>query len=103
MTVSFRTGERSDRALAGLTADGSRVSDAIRQSLVNAVRLRRRERMRRESLDPGVRGNEQRGSRFPVVAQSEDLLLSTVRVAPTSRSEPPGRFDSRVERTRCAR
>ena len=49
--VNFRTDERTDRALAELTADGSTVSDAIRQALVDAVRLRRREQMRRESLD----------------------------------------------------
>ena len=48
--VNFRTDERSDRALAELTADGSSVSEAIRQALVDAVRLRRREQMRRESL-----------------------------------------------------
>jgi hypothetical protein len=48
--VNFRTDERSDRALEELTADGSSVSDAIRQALVDAVRLRRREEMRRESL-----------------------------------------------------
>ena len=49
--VNFRTDERTDRALAELTADGSTVSDAIRQALVDAVRLRRREQMRRESLE----------------------------------------------------
>jgi hypothetical protein len=49
--VNFRTDERTERALAELTADGSTVSDAIRQALVDAVRLRRREQMRRESLD----------------------------------------------------
>lgn len=48
--VNFRTDERTDRALAELTADGSTVSDAIRQALVDAVRLRRREKMREESL-----------------------------------------------------
>ncbi len=47
--VNFRTDERSDRALAELTADGATVSDAIRQALVDAVRLRRREKMREES------------------------------------------------------
>jgi len=55
--VNFRTDERSDRALAELTADGATVSEAIRQALVDAVRLRRREQMRRESRevseDPG--------------------------------------------------
>jgi hypothetical protein len=49
--VNFRTDERSDQALAELTADGSSVSDAIRQALVDAVRLRRREQMRREALE----------------------------------------------------
>ena len=49
--VNFRTDERSERALAELTADGSTVSEAIRQALVDAVRLRRREQMRRESLE----------------------------------------------------
>ena len=49
--VNFRTDERSDRALAELTADGSTVSDAIRQALVDAVRLRRLEQMRRESME----------------------------------------------------
>ena len=49
--VNFRTDERAERALAELTADGSTVSDAIRQALVDVVRLRRREQMRRESLE----------------------------------------------------
>ena len=48
--VNFRTDERSERALALLMADGSTASDAIRQALVDAVRLRRREQMRTESL-----------------------------------------------------
>ena len=49
--VNFRTDERTDRALAELTADGSTVSEAIRQALVDAVRLRRREQMRAESVE----------------------------------------------------
>jgi len=49
--VNFRTDERSERALAELTSDGSTVSEAIRQALVDAVRLRRREQMRREALE----------------------------------------------------
>lgn len=49
--VNFRTDERSEKALAELTADGSTVSDAIRQALVDALRFRRREQMRRESLE----------------------------------------------------
>ena len=48
--VNFRTDKRSERALAELMADGSTASDAIRQALVDAVRLRRREQMRAESL-----------------------------------------------------
>ena len=48
--VNFRTDERSERALAELMADGSTASDAIRHALVDAVRLRRREQMRIESL-----------------------------------------------------
>lgn len=40
----------------------------------------------------GVRGKEQRGSRYAVVVQSDDLLLSTLLVAPTSRSAPPRIF-----------
>jgi hypothetical protein len=49
--VSFRTDERADHARAELTAGGTSVSEAIRQALVDAVRLRRREQMRRESLE----------------------------------------------------
>lgn len=48
--LNFRTDERSDAALLELTADGSTVSEAIRGALVDAVRMRRREQMRRESL-----------------------------------------------------
>ena len=47
--VNFRTDERAERVLAELTADGSTTSEAIRQALVDAVRLRRRELMRAES------------------------------------------------------
>ena len=50
MTVlNFRTDERSEKALAELMSDGSSASQAIRQALVDAVRLRRREQMRAES------------------------------------------------------
>jgi hypothetical protein len=48
--MNFRTDERSERALAELMADGATASDAIRRALVDAVRLRRREQMRAESL-----------------------------------------------------
>lgn len=40
----------------------------------------------------GARSNEQRGVRYAVVLQSDDLLLSTLLVAPTSRSAPPRVF-----------
>ena len=40
----------------------------------------------------GARGSEHRGSRYAVVLQSDDLLLSTILVAPTSRSAPPRVF-----------
>jgi mRNA interferase MazF len=38
------------------------------------------------------RGHEQHGERYAVVVQSDDLLLSTVLVAPTSRSAIPRVF-----------
>jgi mRNA interferase MazF len=39
------------------------------------------------------RGREQRGARFGVVVQADELLgLSTVLVSPTSRSAPPRSF-----------
>ena len=47
--INFRTDERSEKALAELMSDGSSASEAIRQALVDAVRLRRREQMRAES------------------------------------------------------
>ncbi len=40
----------------------------------------------------GARGNEQHGSRHAVILQSDDLLLSTLLVAPTSRSAQPRIF-----------
>ena len=49
--LNFRTDERSERALTELTADGTTTSEAIRQALVDAVRLRRREQMRAETLE----------------------------------------------------
>jgi hypothetical protein len=49
--VNFRTDEPTDRALAELTADGVTVSEAIRRALLDSVQLRRREQMRRESLE----------------------------------------------------
>ena len=39
-----------------------------------------------------ARGRKQRGARLAVIVQSDDLMLSTVLVAPTSRSAPPRIF-----------
>jgi mRNA interferase MazF len=39
-----------------------------------------------------ARGSEQQGARYAVVVQSDDLLLSTVLVAPTSKSAVPRIF-----------
>jgi len=42
---------------------------------------------------PAARGREQAGARFGVVVQADELLaLSTVLIAPTSRSAPPRSF-----------
>ncbi len=49
--VNFRTDELSQRALDELTSDGTSTSAAIRQALLDSVRLRRREQMRRETLE----------------------------------------------------
>ena len=40
----------------------------------------------------GTRGGEQQGGRYVIIVQSDDLMLSTVLVAPTSRSAPPRIF-----------
>ena len=43
--------------------------------------------------DPrATRGHEPQGERYAIVLQSDDLMLSTVLVAPTSRSAPPKIF-----------
>ena len=47
---------------------------------------------------PRPRGNEQRGPRYAVIVQAEELLgLSTVVVAPTSTSAAPATFRPEVE------
>ncbi len=70
--VNFRTDERSERALAELTADGSTTSDAIRQALVDAVRLRRREQMRAESLEM-MNNDHDRAESRRVLAEMDEL------------------------------
>jgi len=44
-----------------------------------------------------AKGHEQQGRRFGVILQSDDLLLSTVIVAPTSTSARPASFRPEVE------
>ena len=47
---------------------------------------------------PSRRGHEQRGSRFAVLVQADELLgLSTVLVAPTSRSAQAASFRPEIE------
>ncbi len=45
----------------------------------------------------GAKGHEQRGNRFAVVVQSDDLPLSTLLVAPTSTSARPTVFRPEIE------
>jgi mRNA interferase MazF len=52
--------------------------------------------VRRLRVPRGRRGSEQRGARFAVIVQADELLaLSTVLVAPTSRSAPAQSFRPR--------
>ncbi|WP_454293801.1 type II toxin-antitoxin system PemK/MazF family toxin [Salana multivorans] len=44
-----------------------------------------------------AKGHEQLGMRYAVVVQSDDLLLSTVLVAPTSTKRAPASFRPEVE------
>jgi mRNA interferase MazF len=54
--------------------------------------------VRRLRLPRDRRGSEQRGARFAVIVQADELLvLSTVLVAPTSRSAPPRSFRPLIE------
>ena len=47
---------------------------------------------------PAGRGHEQRGSRYGVIVQAEALLgLSTILIAPTSRSAAPATFRPEIE------
>jgi hypothetical protein len=49
-SITFRSDDLTDRALAELTADGAEKSEAIRQALLAAAKLRRQARLRAESL-----------------------------------------------------
>ena len=54
--------------------------------------------VRRLRIPHGRRGSEQRGARFAVIVQADELLaLSTVLVAPTSRSAPARSFRPLIE------
>jgi mRNA interferase MazF len=54
--------------------------------------------VRRLRLPRDRRGGEQRGARFAVIVQADELLaLSTVLVAPTSPSAPARSFRPRIE------
>ena len=53
--------------------------------------------IRRLRAPKATRGHEQRGERFAVILQSDDLILSTVLVAPTSRSSAPQIFRPTIE------
>ena len=70
--VNFRTDEGADRALSELTADGTSVSEAIRRALVDAVRFRRREQMRRESLEASSNPADREEARA-VLEEMEEL------------------------------
>ena len=51
----------------------------------------------RLSASREARGHEQRGARYAVVLQSDDLPLSTLLVAPTSTSARPTSFRPAIE------
>lgn len=54
--------------------------------------------VRRLRVPPDRRGSEQRGARYAVIVQADELLpLSTVLVAPTSRSAPARSFRPPVD------
>jgi mRNA interferase MazF len=54
--------------------------------------------IRRLRIPRDRRGSEQRGARFAVIVQADELLaLSTVLVAPTSRSAPARSFRPPIE------
>jgi thioredoxin-like negative regulator of GroEL len=48
-TITLRTDPETERALAALTADGVERSQAIRQAIVTAARLKEAERLREEA------------------------------------------------------
>jgi hypothetical protein len=49
MTITFRTDQESEDALAELTANGQNKTDAIKAALILAAQAQRRERLRAEA------------------------------------------------------
>jgi predicted transcriptional regulator len=70
--VNFRTDDEAQRALDELTADGTSVSAAIRQALLDSVIMRKRARMRRESLEL-VDDPDDLGESRAILAHMEEL------------------------------
>lgn len=48
-TITFRTDEETDQALAELTADGRNKTEVIKAALIEFARIRIRERLRTEA------------------------------------------------------
>ena len=70
--VNFRTDAAAQQALDELTADGTSVSAAIRQALLDSVVLRKRARMRSESLEL-VDDEADRAESRAILAHMEEL------------------------------
>ncbi len=86
--LSLRLGADGQRALADIARKrGITRAEAARQAIAETA-----ERERRRA------GREQHGPRYAVLVQADELLgLSTVLVAPTSRSALPASFRPEVE------
>lgn len=50
-TITFRTDDATDKALAILTPDGSDRSEAIRSAVLEAAKQRRQDNLRKVALD----------------------------------------------------
>jgi hypothetical protein len=70
--ISLRLDEKATRALAELTSDGASQSEAVREALIVAARLRRDERLRAEA--ERVAGDpEDRREKAEILALMEEL------------------------------
>lgn len=96
--VTFQTDGPTERALAELTADGSNVTDAIRQALVDAVRVRRREQVRRESLKAVARAlpDKLHGLRFHDLRHTFAALLVAAILPPKAIQDHLGLSDFKI-------